>query len=348
MGKKDKRRQALKARIGGKKNNIAIMVGMPVHHYVDNFTLMSMEATVHRLGQMGIPFVRLSTLGMPDVAKARNQIVDEFLKAKQYTHLMWIDADMVWDPEAVEALIALDTPVASCLVTKKGPPFNVTLFQLMRPTEDSNSVDTYNIPLGAYPLDKPFTFPGSGIGTAFMLISREVIEKMEQPYFAGFVNKENRRDLKGTDFYFCVQMIGHGYDIVYDPRPRIYHVGKCLFGIEDHVAFLDQKEEKGIDECQFMSSGASVAEFKKSFAGPQPDLIEKVAPAVEKQKELSAHREESKSESRSCLLSARDAQMSAETRTGLEVVASPSRLEPTRIPIPQEKSPTKSMSEGVQ
>jgi hypothetical protein len=347
VGKKKQRKQALRSRIGGKKNNIAIMVGMPIHHYMDNFTAMCVDATAHRLSQKGIPFHRLSTLGLPDVAKARNQIVDEFLKAGEYTHLMWIDADMVWDAEAVEALIALDTPVASCLVTKKGPPFNVTMFQLMKPTEDSKFMDTYNVPLGAYPLDKPFTYPNSGIGTAFMLVSREVIEKMEQPYFTGFVNPVDKV-LKGTDFYFCVQILKHGYDIVYEPRPRIYHVGKCLFGMEDHVAFLDQKEEKGIDVCQFMNLGASVVEFKKSFAGPQPSLIDKIAPAVEKQKELSRLQEESKSESRSCLLSAKDAQTSAETRTTTGAVKSRLPTVDINHQTPLGKEPTTNISVAEQ
>jgi hypothetical protein len=306
VGKKKQRKKALLKRNNQHiRKHMAIMVGMPIHHYVDNFTLMCIDATVVRLQEKGIPFCRVSTIGVPDVAKARNQLVDEFLKNKEYTHLMWIDSDMAWDPEAVEALIELDAPVASCLVTKKGPPFDVTLFKLMLPNENSKYMNTYFVRYGEYPMNRPFTLPNSGIGTAFMLIERKVIESMSQPYFCGFVNPADNK-LKGTDFYFCIQMLKNGYEITYDPRPHVYHVGKCLFGVEDHIAYVKQYESGGTKECQFMNSGASVVDWKKSFAGPQPSLIQRDAPVAEHPDELCRFREVSKSETSSCPSSEKD------------------------------------------
>jgi hypothetical protein len=49
--------------------------------------------------------------------------------------------------------------------TRCSPPFDITLFQILK-NEDGDP-DTYNVPFGNYPIDKPFTFPNSGIGTAF-------------------------------------------------------------------------------------------------------------------------------------------------------------------------------------
>ncbi len=323
------------------------MVGMPVHNYVENFTLMCVDKTRSDLMQAGIEFHKVSPIGIPDVAKARNACVDVFLREKQYTHLMWIDADMVWDADAVLSLLNLGVPACSALVTKKAPPFNVTLFQLLKPEENSNSLNTYDVPLGAYPMDEPFRFPNSGIGTAFMLLERQVIEAMEPPYFASFIDPVNKT-LKGTDYYFCVRMLQKGFEFVYDPRPKIYHVGKCLFGVEDHVAFLDQKAEKGIEACQFMNLDASVVEFKKTFAGPQPSLIEKIAPVVEKQKELYQRREESKSGASKSPSSASADQMKVQMRTGIEAVNSPKDLDHTK-PLPHpENELTKSMSADVQ
>jgi len=319
------------------------MVGMPIHHYMENSTVMCFEATMLQLQKRGIPFHRMSTVGLPDVAKARNQIVEEFLKDKRYTHLMWIDADMAWDPNAVEALIDLNVPVASCLVTKKGPPFDITMFQLMKPAKDSKFLDTYTVPFGQYPLDRPFIFPNSGIGTAFMLIAREVIEKMEQPYFCGFVNPTDKT-LKGTDYYFCVQMLKHGYEIVYDPRPPVYHIGKGLFGVEDHIAYLNHIAAGGTKECPFMNGDASVVEFKKSFAGPQPSLIQDLVSAGERQRDSSLVPEALKSETSLCPSSEKGDQTKMPTKTGIDVCRSPQPEENTKLPTPPENEPTKTTS----
>jgi hypothetical protein len=273
--------------------------------------------------------------------------VDAFLKDKHYTHLMWIDADMVWDTDAVLSLLNLKAPACSALVTQKAPPFKITLFHLLQPEKDSEYLETYDVPLGAYPMDEPFRFPHSGIGTAFMLLERQAVEALEPPYFANFVDPV-KKTLKGTDYYFCVRMLQKGFEFVYDPRPKIYHVGKCLFGVEDHVAFLDQKAEKGIEACQFMNLDASVAEFKKSFAGPQPSLIEKIAPVVEKQKELYQRQEASKSAASKCQSSASADQTKTQMKTGIEVVNSPKDSDHTSPPPHPEKKPTKSMLSGVQ
>ena len=340
MGKKNKRKQALNNK---KIRQPSIMVAMPIHNYMETLTDLCMNKTTADLARIGIPFHRFSPIGIPDVARARNQCVDAFLKDKRYTHLMWIDADEVWDTDAVLSLLNLKVPACSALVTQKAPPFKVTLFQLLKPKEDSEFLETYDVPLGAYPMDEPFRFPHSGIGTAFMLLERQVIEALEPPYFANFADSI-KKQLKGTDYYFCVRMLQKGFEFVYDPRPKIYHVGKCLFGVEDHVAFLDQKAEKGIEACQFMNLDASVVEFKKSFAGPQPSLIEKIAPVVAKQKELYRRQEESKSDVSKCQSSNEGDLTKMPTKTGSEVVRSPKDLDLTESPPHPEKKPTKSMS----
>lgn len=338
MGKKEQRKKKLRT---NKVKMPSIMVGMPIHHYMDNFTGMCMDKTTADLRQAGITFHRVSPTGIPDVAKARNACVDVFLKEKQYTHLMWIDADMAWDTDAVLSLLNLGVPACSALVTKKAPPFNVTLFQLLKPEEDSDTLNTYDVPLGAYPMDEPFRFPNSGIGTAFMLIERQVIEAMEPPYFAGFVDAN--KVLKGTDYYFCVRLLQRGFEFVYDPRPNIYHIGKCLFGVEDHVAYLDQLIGKGTEACPFMNLDASVVEWKKSFAGPQPSLIAKIALVVEKQKELYLRQEESKSVVSKCQSSRKADQTNPQTKTGIEAVKSPKDLDRINLPLHRENEPTKSM-----
>jgi len=228
---------------------------------------------------------------------------------------MWIDADMVWSPDAVLTLLSHDKPAVSALVTKKGPPFSVTLFQIM--LDDNNELNTYEVPFGSFPLDKPFELEKAGIGTAFMLLKREVIEKMEPPWFAGFATKKGQ--LKGTDFLFCIKVMEQGYDFLFDPRPKVYHIGKCYYGVEDHIAYLEHSENGGQKACQFSSIDAtSVGKYKSSFAGPQPSRIPEVASAVAQGLE-SFRQRLSKTDGKSSLSLSEDDLMRVQKKTGIEV-----------------------------
>ncbi|RYE96385.1 MAG: hypothetical protein EOO77_41060, partial [Oxalobacteraceae bacterium] len=47
------------------------------------------------------------------IPRTRNSIVAEFLATEQYTHLLWIDADIGFEPEAVFRLVKADRDVAA-------------------------------------------------------------------------------------------------------------------------------------------------------------------------------------------------------------------------------------------
>ena len=53
------------------------------------------------------------------IPRARNYLVDEFLRAEEYTHLMFIDADIHFDPNDVLTLAALDKDIIGGPYPKK-------------------------------------------------------------------------------------------------------------------------------------------------------------------------------------------------------------------------------------
>jgi len=247
-----------------------------------------MGATMGYLAERGIFIERASISGIPDVASARNKTIEHFLQrpdSKKFTHFMWIDDDMVWSPDCIEKLLSYDVPIASALVTLKSPPFRVTLFEIAKNKE--GHLDTFDIPLGSYPLDKSFTYANSVIGTAFMLMKREVIDRMKQPYFTDFTNDKGVR--KGTDIYFGMMAIKLGYEFLYDPTLRVYHVGKGLYGLEDYIAYRELEKEGKELSCLFSATSATdVERFKMSLCGPQKSLIQSHVSVVNKQLEESA------------------------------------------------------------
>lgn len=94
------------------------------------------------------------------IPRGRNNLVAKFLANKQATHLMFIDADIKFNPESILRLALHDTTVACGLYPMKGLPIKYVL----------------NIIPGARQLGSLYEV--STAGTGFMLINRKVIEEL--------------------------------------------------------------------------------------------------------------------------------------------------------------------------
>jgi hypothetical protein len=83
-----------------------ITIGMPVHGLVDVRTMLSLLDTV----ACGLPITLDVHTQDADVSRARNAIAARFLRGTS-DRLVFIDADMVWTPDDMRALVACDDDV---------------------------------------------------------------------------------------------------------------------------------------------------------------------------------------------------------------------------------------------
>ena len=123
------------------------------------------------------------------ITRARNYLVDEFLNRSDCTHLLFLDADIHFNPQDVIALLALDKDVIGGPYPKKAIKWasvkkaldknpGITPQDLEKVTGDYvfnpvRGTDKFSV---ADPLEV------LEIGTGFMLVKREVFPKMEQAY----------------------------------------------------------------------------------------------------------------------------------------------------------------------
>ena len=107
-----------------------------------------------------IPFSLDTMVNESLVCRARNNLVAKFLANKDATHLMFVDADIAWEPESVLRLVLHDKGVVCGAYPMKSEPVRYVLNIL----EDAQHHD---------PL-----YEVSTSGTGFMLIKREVIEQL--------------------------------------------------------------------------------------------------------------------------------------------------------------------------
>jgi hypothetical protein len=122
------------------------------------------------------------------ITRARNYLVDEFLRSGA-THLLFIDSDILFDPQDILALIALDKEVIGAPYPKKSINWrNVSQALIRNPT--INSAELENL-VGDYvfnpvPGTKQFNVRDPlevmEIGTGYMLVKREVFDKFKEAY----------------------------------------------------------------------------------------------------------------------------------------------------------------------
>ena len=189
------------------------------------------------------------------IQRGRNALVHQFLKT-QCTHLMFIDADIKFDPNHIPPMVDANVDILCGIYPKKEIDWNsvkkasdegVEAKELAKRTGSLvvNLVDY----AGAVtvPVDKPVEIWAGGTG--FMLIKREVLEgladKVESynndvtiingnitekivEYFACSIEPETQR-LLSEDYHFCRVARLNGYKIYAAPWVTLGHFGTYLF-----------------------------------------------------------------------------------------------------------------------
>ena len=121
-------------------------------------SMLKYMATAQRLG---LNFTIDTMVNESLVTRARNSLVAKMLHFQpKSTHLMFIDADIGFEPEEIFKLILADKDVAGGLYPKKALPISYVVNKVPDAEKNGNLVEVMNL------------------GTGFMLIKREVLEKM--------------------------------------------------------------------------------------------------------------------------------------------------------------------------
>ncbi|RYD62550.1 MAG: hypothetical protein EOP83_14295, partial [Verrucomicrobiaceae bacterium] len=75
--------------------------------------LMSIIKLIYTMPKYGVSLSFIIRGGDSLIPRTRNSIVAEFLATDHYTHLLWVDADIGFEPDAVLRLLRADRDVAA-------------------------------------------------------------------------------------------------------------------------------------------------------------------------------------------------------------------------------------------
>lgn len=132
------------------------------------------------------------------------------------THLLFVDSDMSFDPDAAERLLARDKDII-------GVQYNLRTFPK---TSTVKIVDENG--------DQLMEDMGDGllkvasVATGFMLIKTLVFEKLSHPWFF-WESDENGEVKTGEDSWFCRKARGMGYEVFCDVTIPIKHWGEYAY-----------------------------------------------------------------------------------------------------------------------
>jgi len=200
------------------------------------------------------------------ITRARNYCVDEFLRNEKYTHLMFIDSDIGFNPNDVLTLAALADPEGDKDIICGPYPKKTISWEKIKMAVDKGFADQNPQKLSNYVGDYVFN-PANGVneipldqpvevlegGTGFMMIQRKTFEKFEEKYpelkytpdhvrsenfdgsrqimcyFDALIDEESNRYLS-EDYMFCQWSRRIGLKVWMCPWMNMSHTGSYVFG----------------------------------------------------------------------------------------------------------------------
>lgn len=171
------------------------------------------------------------------ITRARNYLVDEFLRS-DHTHLLFIDSDIHYNPQDVLALMALDKDVIGGPYPKKSINWgNVAQAARAHPNMEPRELEqlvgeyVFNVVKGTKQFTVTDPLEVMEIGTGFMMVKREVFEKMEKEY----PMIRYKPDHVGQANFDGTRYIHAYFDTVIDTKESIVGGGSDRYLSEDYM-----------------------------------------------------------------------------------------------------------------
>ena len=212
--------------------------------------------TICRNAEMDVSFSFMFNESL--IQRARNALAHNFMQRQECTHLMFIDADIQFNPHDVVSLVQQDKDIICGIYPKKeinwaGVDWAVK--KGVEPDKLKNYTGSLVVNLVDYqgtvtvPVDQPLRIWNGGTG--FMLIKREVFEKLKKKvktyrndvgdlggtvkpqdliyeYFPVFIDPESQR-LLSEDYAFCKIARQSKFNVWAAPWVKLGHFGTYLF-----------------------------------------------------------------------------------------------------------------------
>lgn len=198
--------------------NAKVAICVPVRDNVTAVFAQSLAMLTKKCGESEQKISLHMVMGS-EVAMQRQQLAEEALTT-DCTHLLWLDADMKFPTNTLQALLSHNKDIIACNYSTRVAPHRPVAFR----SEHDLDARVHN----GNGIQKIFA-----VGMGCMLVKRQVYETMAKPYFSVTWN-DDYTNLVGEDIYFCTRAKEAGYEIWLenDISKNIAHVGTRAYTIK--------------------------------------------------------------------------------------------------------------------
>lgn len=189
-----------------------LLIAVPCYEDIKQLFAESLNKLKRKLEDQEIPFEEKMTRGTM-VHKARDDLA-RFAISGGFTHVLWIDSDMVFEADALERLYETGKDIVCGLYVSRHDPYPPVIFKAIEPRVIWH--DRWEREL--------FRVAGCGFGLVLMKaeVLPQVMNANEGKCFLP------TKDL-GEDLAFCQRAQQLGYEIWCEPKVRCGHIGQAVF-----------------------------------------------------------------------------------------------------------------------
>lgn len=166
------------------------------------------------------------------IEEARDNAVNE-LFAGDYTHLMFIDDDILFPKDGIKKLVEMDTDIAAGLYVTKTTKPHLVAWDNFTVKDDKLTAEEITLTQDRYQ-------QVAGVGMGFTLIKREVFENVFKKNHTCFFPKYSA----GEDITFCYLAGELGYKIILDKEIELFHLGIYGYSLRDYYRRWGAKNEQ--------------------------------------------------------------------------------------------------------
>lgn len=200
-----------------------LLIAIPAHEEIPVVFVECLLKLEARLRNDGIDFETKFNSGTL-VYIARDKLANHAID-NGFTHVLWLDADMVFNDSIVDDLMFSGKPFVSGICHARRPPFMSCVFKSLETLERFET----------YPSD---TFEIAACGMACVLMDVSILSSVRTAFQTCFLPTMKL----GEDLAFCDRAKFLGFKIHAEPTVRLGHIAHVPVYQEDHERYMQSIE----------------------------------------------------------------------------------------------------------
>ena len=191
------------------KKPFRLLIAVPNTGLMQADFVKSLLGLTQHLGREGISH-HVEIVAGTLVYFARNQLACKAIN-ENFTHILFIDSDMVFDENIVETLRFSGKEFICGAFQSRRPPYGACVYERLKPLE---KIREYGL--------QPFRIEGCGM--ACTMISAEILKEVQNRYGTCFSPEIYDGVKYGEDLAFCWRVKEIGKEMWCDPTARVGHI----------------------------------------------------------------------------------------------------------------------------